>query len=178
METTRIQNGQSERIEVLALVDSSGNPLTGLSNVNLAIRRVSDGCWLDFFDNTFKTSGWTTRQATMAEIDAINDAGKYRYDFNTSGFADDTYEMRADCSSAANFPQIGELKVGGYVDEISDTWRIVKNKLTIDEANSKLQLWDDAGTAVLYEWPLTDKDGSSIVLQGTGPASRGEPVTP
>lgn len=120
METTRIQNGQTERIEVLAL-DSSGSPVTGLGNVLLDIRRISDGFWLDFNDNTFKNSGWTTRQKVMTEIDATNDAGKYKYDFNTTGFNDNTYEMRTESAGAANFPQFGELKVGDYVDNLDVT---------------------------------------------------------
>jgi hypothetical protein len=290
METIRIQNGDPERIEALML-DGSGNPLTGLSNVLLAVRRTSDGYWLDFNDNTFKNTGWTTRQLAMTEVDAANDAGKYKYDFDTTGFSDDTYEIRVDCTGADNVPQVGELKVGGYVDNldaaissrsshsaadvwtvttrtltgfgtliadiwnyatreltgfgtlaadiwgyatrtlssfgtlvpdiwnnatrtltagtkdteidaikaktdnlpadpasetaltaingiVTDTRRIVKNKLTIDTANSKLQLWNDAGTAVLYEWDLTDSDGSTVVLQSGPPANRGVPVTP
>jgi len=186
METTRIQNGQTEQIEVLAL-DSSGNPLAGLSDVYLRIRRISDGWFLDFADNTFKASGHVQPEVTMAEVDGTNDPGKYYYAFATAGFPDDSYQLRASCSSAANFPQVGELKVGDYVDNldasvaavqnmVADTRRIVKNKLTIDEAGSKLQLWNDTGDAVLYEWPLTDKDGNAIVLQGTGPANRGVPA--
>jgi hypothetical protein len=120
METSRIQNGQAERIEVLAM-DSNGDPVTGLSDVLLSIRRISDGHWLDFDDNTFKGSGWVSRQTAMSEVDATNDAGKYYYDFDTSGFADDTYEIRADCASAANFPQFGELKVGGFVNNLNVT---------------------------------------------------------
>ncbi len=117
MESTRIQNGQTERIEVLAL-DSSSDPATGLTDVLLFIRRTSDGYFLDFDDNTFKASGWTDIDKVMTEIDAANDAGKYKYDFDTSGFSDDTYELRSTCASASNFPQTGELKVGDYVDNI------------------------------------------------------------
>jgi hypothetical protein len=117
METIRIQNGQTERIEVLA-VDAAGTPLAGLADVLLAIRRVSDGYWLDFADNTFKTSGWTTRQQTMIEISPSLDPGKYYYDFDTTGFSDDDYQIRADCVSAANFPLIGEVKAGGYVGNL------------------------------------------------------------
>ena len=117
METTRIQNGQTERIEVIAL-DSVGVPVTGLDNVLLEIRRISDGFWLDFNDNTFKLSAWTTRQQVMTEIDAINDAGKYKHNFATTGFSDDTYQIRASSVGASNFPQFGELKVGGLVSKL------------------------------------------------------------
>lgn len=117
METVRIQNSQTERIEALAL-DSSGNPMTGLTDVLLRIRRTSDDYFLDFDDNTFKNSDWTDIDEVMAEINATNDAGRYKYDFDTSGFPDDTYEVRINCASAENFPQTGELKVGGYVNKI------------------------------------------------------------
>jgi len=36
-------------------------------------------------------------------------------------------------------------------------------------------LWNDAGDTILMTWPLTDKDGNTIVLTGTGPANRGVP---
>ena len=45
------------------------------------------------------------------------------------------------------------------------------NKMEI--VGTELWLYDSAGTVVLKKWPLTDKDGNSVVLQGTGPANRG-----
>lgn len=117
METVRIQNGQTERIEIIAL-DTSGDAVNSLSNILLGIRRISDDQWLDFNDNTFKASGWSSRQTVMTEFDAANDSGKYKYTFNSSGFNDDDYQFRSECASASNFPQLGELKVGGYVDNI------------------------------------------------------------
>ena len=50
--------------------------------------------------------------------------------------------------------------------------------IKIDKINSKLQLWNDAGDAVIKEWDVTDKDGVAIELQGTGPVNRGVPSTP
>ena len=58
---------------------------------------------------------------------------------------------------------------------VTETRRIVKNKLTINTSTKKLELWDDAGSSVILSWDLTDKDGISIVLTGTGPANRGVP---
>jgi hypothetical protein len=117
VETTRIQNGQTERIEVIAL-DVSGDAVNSLTNVLLGIRRISDDQWLDFNDNTFKVSGWSSRQTVMTEFDATYDSGKYKYTFNSSGFSDDTYQFRSECVSASNFPQLGEVKVGDYVDNL------------------------------------------------------------
>lgn len=138
METTRIQNSQTERIEVVAL-DSSGSPVTGLSDVLLAIRRISDDFYFDFNDSTFKGSGWTTRQQQMSELDATNDAGLYTYDFNTAGLSDDNYQMRSESATAVNFPKTGELKVGDYVDFIFD-WDAANTELSaIPTATSGLK---------------------------------------
>lgn len=119
---TRIQTGETEQIEVLML-DGALSPLTGLSDVLLSIRRVSDGYWYDFDDSTFKNTGWTTRQQVMTEVDATNDSGVYSESFDTSVItnptADDTYELRVDCVSAVNVPQVGEIKVGQFVDDIT-----------------------------------------------------------
>lgn len=115
----RIQTGQTERIRV-TMLDGALAPLTGLSNVLLSIERDSDGHGFDFADLTFKAGGWTTRYQVMTETP--NAWGKYHYDFDTptitNPVADDTYTMTADCVSAANVPQDGELKVGQFVDNV------------------------------------------------------------
>jgi hypothetical protein len=48
--------------------------LTGRT-VTVAIRRASDGYYLDHADGTYKSSGWTTKNATMTEIGG----GHYQY---------------------------------------------------------------------------------------------------
>jgi len=175
MESIRIQNGQTTPIEVIAET-AGGVPVIGLSNVLLGIRRISDDQWLDFADNVFKASGWTTRQKVMTEIDATKDAGKYKYSFDSTGFSDDTYQFRAENVTAFNFPQFGEVIVGDYVDDISVAKRILQHKLTIDPATSKMISWDATGDNVVESWPMTDKDGLAIVLTGTHAANRGVPT--
>ena len=73
METTRIQNSQSEQVELL-LTDYDNAPITGAS-VSIRIRRISDDYFYDWDDSTFKASGWTTIADTMSEVDATNDYG-------------------------------------------------------------------------------------------------------
>lgn len=175
MSSVRIQNGQTERIEAVML-DAMGVALTGLSDVFLFVRRISDDKFLDFDDNTFKSSGWTDIDQVMTEVDAMNAAGTYGYDFDTAGFDDNTYEIRVTSATGVNVPQVGELKVGDVMDDIVLSRKMLRNKLTIDKANGKLQLWNNAGTNVDYEWPLTDKDSLSPVLTGTDPYNRGQPV--
>ena len=60
----------------------------------------------------------------------------------------------------------GAPACGNVIDtaKAEDTWQMVdeildllENKLTIDQANSVLELWDDAGLAVIKRWPIRDK---------------------
>jgi len=123
MTTVRIQTDATEPI--IALVrDGSLDPLTGKTDILVSIWRLSDGFFYDFDDDTFKTSGWTTRQEAMSEVDATNAAGEYQYDWDTSNIvspvADDTYFVRVEQSpgtDAKNLPQVGELKIGQWVDD-------------------------------------------------------------
>jgi len=46
------------------VADASGNPVTD-QTIRLQVIRASDDAALDFNDNAFKQSGWTTRYVTM-----------------------------------------------------------------------------------------------------------------
>lgn len=59
------------------LLDRSGQPITGSTTIVAEIRRIGTSDRWDFNDNTFKTSGWTTRQGALAQVDASLDAGVY-----------------------------------------------------------------------------------------------------
>lgn len=120
----RIQTGATEPIIVLVR-DESLAPLTGKTDILLSIWRLSDGDFYDFDDDTFKASGWTDRQIAMSEVDATNAAGEYQHDWDTSAIvspvADDTYFVRVEQSpgvDAKNLPQVGEIKVGQFLDDI------------------------------------------------------------
>ena len=114
---TRIQQNQTEQIEVF-LTDYSNVPITGASPT-IKIRRISDDKYLDWDDNTFKATGWTTIADAMTEIDSTNGPGEYKIVFDSSGLSDDNYEMTVDYNAGGIRKQFkGELKVGGYVDNI------------------------------------------------------------
>lgn len=121
MDSTRIQYGAIERIMATVLT-TVGAPYAGLTDVLLEIRRRSDGKYFDFSDSAFKSSGWTTRQGVMTELDATNSAGVYYYDFNTTGhsaaYTEEDYFLRATSVLGGGIPSEGELHVGGYVDQI------------------------------------------------------------
>lgn len=111
----RIQNGETQNISSIVLANEA--PVTGLTDVLLSIRRLSDDYFLDFDDNVFKSSGWSTRLYQMVEVDATNAPGWYQYDFDTIGFSDDDYLIEVDSVSGDNVPQSGQILVGGSLDE-------------------------------------------------------------
>jgi len=115
-----IQQGDVEPIEVLVL-DESLDPLTGKSDILVWIRRKSDGLTYDWNDSTFKPYGsCTTPRQTMTEVDATNYPGQYARDW-TSPSSDEIYEVTVDQSpgtDAGNLPQMGEIRVGGWIDDI------------------------------------------------------------
>jgi len=178
MSSVRIQTGATERIEALVL-DGSLTPLTSKTDILVSVRRWSDGFFLDWNDDTFKSSGWTTRQQAMTEVSAANAPGEYQYDFDTSAItnpaADDTYEVRVDQSpgtDAKNLPQVGEIKVGQFVDDIDaavssraapgDEMALVDNAIEagkFDESTAFPLKADDSGATQVAR---TGADGDTL----------------
>ena len=125
MSHVRIQTGDTERIQALIL-DASLVPLTGKTDILVSVHRVSDGLTLDWDDDTFRAYGsCTTPAAQMSQVDATNYPGQYYLDLDTSAVtnptSDDTYMVTVNQSpgtDAANVPQVGEIKVGAFVDDI------------------------------------------------------------
>jgi hypothetical protein len=131
--SVRIQTGDKEPIEVL-IVDAARQTLTGLTNIKLRIRRTSDDFFFDWSDNAFKApASVVTMLQLLAEVDAANAPGRYHLNkaghirgFDTSTIfnptTDDTYEATVlqdgTPQSAANVPQVGEIKVGDFLDFI------------------------------------------------------------
>ena len=136
MESVRIQQFSRERIE--AYFQTTGTiPLSGLSPT-LTIRRQSDNF---YWGGASFTSVFT--QVTMSAVDSVSQGGYYSYMFDTTGLTDNTYSIIASATSASNSPQIGELKVGGYIDNIDASVRDMSNAvgggtvITLDGALSK-----------------------------------------
>ena len=130
MPTVRIQTGATEPVEVL-VVDALRNPLVGLTNVKVKIRRLSDNLFFDWSSNAFSATPATLLKA-LVPVDASSFPGEYRLDssphvkgFNTSAItnptSDETYRVTVvqdgSPQSAANVPQIGEEKRDGRLSE-------------------------------------------------------------
>ena len=159
METTRIQNGQTERI-IASFYDKSYPPvpLTG-ETVSMSIWRESNNEW-------FTGSGWQVAYTTFNMSEFAQ--GHYYYDFDTSGLADDTYHITAICSNAdcGSPVQIGELKVGYFIDKIDTietlcTYikKLGNNRMLIDENNNQMIIYDDDKVTPLVTFNLKDSAG-------------------
>jgi hypothetical protein len=111
---------------VVLVIDQLNQPLTGKTNIMLSVRRQSDAKYLDWDDMHFKNGmgGPTQLYQPLAEVHATRSAGEYQYPFDTSDIinpiADDIYEVRVEQvgdNDAVNLPQIGELKVDGWLEK-------------------------------------------------------------
>lgn len=79
MSTTHWPIGTVFPLQVM-VVDrtSTSAPVTGSTAFRVRARRVSDDKLYDFSDQTWKSSAWTTANATLTEVDATNDPGWYK----------------------------------------------------------------------------------------------------
>jgi len=126
MGPTHVLTGATEPIQVYA-VNAVGNPLTGLTDLYVRVRRFSDGFYLDWNDMTFKSSGWTTLNKLLTELDATNAPGLYSVTggLNTGSITnpatDDTYTVISlqTPGVTARLPSPAEIKMGRWVDQMN-----------------------------------------------------------
>lgn len=127
--TERIRTGNTEPIDVY-VTNRRSEPLTGLTSIYIRIRRVSDGYYYDWNDDTFKNTGWTTLNQVLTEVDATNFPGLYSLSggWDTSAItnpaADDDYQILTLESPAdeAVLPGPMLIRVGQWVDQIDEIW--------------------------------------------------------
>lgn len=118
-----VASGAVEPIQIYA-TDLAGEPLTGSTALFVRVMR-DDGTFLDFGDGTFKASGWTTRDVTLIELDAVLAPGLYELPggLDTApGWAGYVLTVIAGGPSSAVLPCPGELRVGGGIDKLCELW--------------------------------------------------------
>jgi hypothetical protein len=148
-------------IDLPTICDTEGGgQLSATTNVGFTLKLID---WTLSFEAR-GGSDYVTCTVSNGNLIAY-DTGTSQYVSPITGTAYVTVSVAQDTSAAL-------LNQG----ELTTLYRLMCNKMTIDQVNSKLQLWNDAGDTVLYEWDLTDKDGGTIALQGTGPTDRGVPT--
>lgn len=150
MSCVRIQTGATEPIEIMA-VDAAGVRLTGLGDLKVQVRRISNGYFFDWTDNTFKAEGSVVRLLqALEEVSATGAPGEYRLNaaphvkgFNTAAIvnpiAGDVYRVTVVQDGGAevdNVPQIGEIKVGDWVDYVDAP---ISGLLTVDDMRSVIR---------------------------------------
>lgn len=121
-----------------------GNDLTGATDLYVRIMRCSDDFFLDWDDMTFKSSGWTTINKLLTEVDATNAPGLYKV---TGGFdtslltnptADDNLIVMAVQTPGTNavLPECEELKIDQYLTQLKELWYVhgldPNNELCVD----------------------------------------------
>lgn len=149
MTTVRIQTGDIEPVEVLA-IDSSRVRLTGLTNLKVKVRRQSDSNLFDWSTNEFVASPVLFLQ-DLEEVDPVNFPGEYRLNatphirgFNTSSVVnpvvDDIYfvtvEQVGSPQTAIGAPWRGEIKVGSFVDNIDEP---ISDQATPSEVSAEVK---------------------------------------
>jgi hypothetical protein len=137
--TLHVKSGVARRFWTSPLHDGDpGSPVTGSATIALRIWRNSDGLWFDFNDSTFKAYGSvTTLEAAMTEFQATGAPGVYYYDWTPPADADEVYVgyVRDTAGTAKNVPQVEEMYVGGWADQVDD----IDTRLPTDPADESLQ---------------------------------------
>ena len=78
--STQIQAYRTDTSVPLELTVNDNGGVTGLTALVKVRDATTTNSYLDFSDSTFKTSGWATQSATLAEIGS----GVYHYTLNVN----------------------------------------------------------------------------------------------
>lgn len=162
-------------LELTVTKDPDGG-VTGLLPT-VAIRQLpSTNSYLDWNDNTFKTSGWTTKYAVMTEVER----GHYHKTFNVNalGLTSGTKlfaEYNVDNGSTVKGAGSELIVVSDLRADTTFVRKMHTNRLEESAgATGLLRLYDDDGSTVLKTWGLTDETGGSIPTATSVPAKRGQ----
>jgi len=144
-----------ETLRIVSMFTSSGTPTTGLSPT-IRIRDLAD-------NSLVVTDG------AMTEVGD----GVYQFNFTSVlGYILTTnFSIRTDGTATLPTSERFHSAVTNTMLDIISAYKI--NRYAIDDANDKQQIYGIDGITVLFENTLTDKDGSTITLQGTSPSNRG-----
>ena len=153
----------------------NGVAASGLSPT-VAVRLNDSSSFFDWADSTFKTSGWTLKNAPMVEVDG----GRYVHAFSASSVPS------GDCFLAeysATYPS-GKTSIATdaflVVEDLEPTiagvallTKHLRGKLEPDvDDPSILRLYDPDNDALLLTWTFTDNNGDPVVAVAGSPAAR------
>ncbi|MFO0677062.1 MAG: hypothetical protein U0169_11025 [Polyangiaceae bacterium] len=141
----------------------------------VALRDTATGADFDFADGTFKTIGWTLRDAPLSDL------GRGRYERPLAIAATPALEpgmllvaeFRADDTGRAG--DDSELvAITATDDAVTLLRKLATNRLEETAGNpGALRLFDDDGSTILKTWPLRDENGGPVASSPGAPAKRG-----
>jgi len=154
--------------------------------------------YLDFNDNTFKTSGWTTKDANMSEVED----GHYKYDLDVTSFSASVGSIYIveyavnDGGSVVGNAHDRLVVVSSYYDIPSDMWDEatsahvsagtfgleVQTKLTSTQAAQLLDIYrifglDPTSPLIVSKTARTAGGGISQTIQENAPTAGSVTVT-
>lgn len=164
--------------------------VAGLS-CRVSIRHAATtSSYLDFADMTFKASAWSQKEH------ALSDLGNGTYQLQTLNISAITNLPPEPCdlvaeyriitpgseSTAIDVIQIDDADfevrsdINALAADITTLLRINKNKLVVNIALQRLELYNDAGTTVIMHWPLATNGGEPVDTHFGVQTIRGVPV--
>jgi hypothetical protein len=131
--------------------------------------------YLDWSDLTFKTSGWTTKYGTLAEVER----GHYQRMLSLSAIGaavDSSYVAQFSVNNGGDVRGEAEdviLVVPRVSTDVTLLRKALTNRMEETPGNpGQLTLFDDDGFTVLARWELRDVTGNSIISTVGTPARR------
>lgn len=183
-----IETGSVEPIVALVL-DQFGVPIIMSHTIKARVWRVSDGEHLDWSDMMFRPAvDVITPYKALDEVDRDASPGEYRLDLDTGAILNptpnDIYEVTVIQDSEdtpANLPQVGEIRVGKWVDKVGQSTYQVNQSYSYDPATQALTglIWAEraglivgAPTSATISW--YDADGTHLFTSADpGPDAQG-----
>ena len=159
-------------------LDSSGDPLTGLTDVYVKIMRLSDGYFYDWLDSLFKATVVNANKL-LTEISAANHPGMYQVagGIDTTGFSGAYHIIALQTpGSTAKIPTPEEMRVGGRADDLETVLQFTTGQQVLTEGRAgNLKTYNAAGVLIGTQ-DVTGKNGEAIELQTGQPANRSKAV--
>ena len=154
----------------LTISRSSTGGVPGMSPT-VELRRTSDGSYLDFSDNTFKSVGWVSRQGALNDIGG----GCYQRTLDLATIGAVVKDVLVAIFTVNNGDDVLGVTNDTYVVEDLETMRqLVTNRLEETPGSpGHLVLYEDDGVTVRSSWAIRDVVGGPVVASVGNPARRG-----
>jgi len=144
-----VRNVQENYQVIYSILDNDGTFVSG-ETVALKIKKISNGHWYDFSDDTFKVSGWTSKSANLSE-DATEDYYYYTYDPPGTETVAEQYLFMVSNANATYKDHQGELV--SYQDIGTSDFDYSSNNVTVGDFVSGVI--DDDALGTITELPVS-----------------------